>query len=91
MDYNSQSSTWQPVHSIDFDFSFDAEGNALSNGKNDSCGDLGKHSPTLTQQLREMPNTLKTLSYHPISLCTSVEDGSSGKQLSTDCVEPKTP
>ncbi|KAG0454169.1 hypothetical protein HPP92_025473 [Vanilla planifolia] len=91
MDYDSQSSAWQPAHSIDLDLSCDAEGNALSNGKNDSCGDLGKHSPTLTQQLREISNTLKTLSYHPVSLCTSVEDGSCSKQLAKDCAEPKTP
>ncbi|KAG0453108.1 hypothetical protein HPP92_025772 [Vanilla planifolia] len=91
MDYDSQSSAWQPAHSIDLDLSCDAEGNAPSNGKNDSCGDLVKHSPTLTQQLREISNTLKTLSYQPVSLCTSVEDGSCSKQLAKDCAEPKTP
>ncbi|PKA59437.1 hypothetical protein AXF42_Ash019591 [Apostasia shenzhenica] len=51
--------------------------------KNSSSFDDDKHSPTLTEQLREISNTLKALSSRPICIYTS--------EIDEPYIEPKTP
>ncbi|KAL0918273.1 hypothetical protein M5K25_010272 [Dendrobium thyrsiflorum] len=66
-------------------------GCSMENEPHKSCFESVKRLPTLTEQLRERTNRLKTVSSQPISMCASKMDSSCSMQFIMDSLEPKTP